>query len=59
VGVQLGGWNRYGDLRKAKPLLAEGCPAPTAASVERMLQLSRRLQVVWLAAALLLATSVQ
>jgi adenosylcobinamide-phosphate synthase len=48
VGVQLGGWNRYGDQRKAKPLLAEGCPPPSAASVERMLQLSRRLEGLWL-----------
>ena len=59
VGVQLGGWNRYGAQRKAKPLLAQGWPAPTAASVEQILQLSTRLQVVWLAAALLLATTLQ
>ncbi len=59
VGVQLGGWNRYGDQRKAKPLLAKGWPAPKAASVEKMLQLSTRLQVVWLAVALLLTASVQ
>jgi adenosylcobinamide-phosphate synthase len=59
VGVQLGGWNRYGHQRKAKPLLAQGWPAPTAASVEQMLQLSTRLQVVWLAVALLLAASAQ
>jgi adenosylcobinamide-phosphate synthase len=48
VGVQLGGWNRYGHQRKAKPLLAEGCPPPSAASVERMLQLSRQLEGLWL-----------
>jgi adenosylcobinamide-phosphate synthase len=48
VGVQLGGWNRYGDQRKAKPLLAEGCPPPSAASVVRMLQLSRQLEGLWL-----------
>jgi adenosylcobinamide-phosphate synthase len=59
VGVQLGGWNRYGDQCKAKPLLAQGWPGPTAASVEQILQLSARLQMVWLGAALLLAASVQ
>ena len=57
VGVQLGGWNRYGDQLKAKPLLAEGCPPPSAASVERMLQLTRRLELLWLLATAGVATA--
>ena len=57
VGVQLGGWNRYGDQLKAKPLLAEGCPPPSAASVERMLQLTRRLELLWLLASTGVATA--
>jgi adenosylcobinamide-phosphate synthase len=48
AGVQLGGLNRYGDQLKAKPLLAAGKPQPTAASVERMLQLSGQLELLWL-----------
>ena len=50
VGVQLGGVNRYGAICKAKPLLAAGCPAPDCGAVERMLGLTLRLQLLWLAA---------
>ena len=49
VGVQLGGLNRYGGEQRAKPLLAAGSPPPDAAAVRRMLQLTRRLQLMWLA----------
>jgi adenosylcobinamide-phosphate synthase len=62
VGVQLGGMNRYGDQLKAKPILAAGCSAPTAESVAQMLQLTLRLELLWLAAALaavLLISSLQ
>jgi adenosylcobinamide-phosphate synthase len=45
--IQLGGMNRYGEQLKSKPLLAAGCPAPTATKVRAMLQLSRRLELVW------------
>jgi hypothetical protein len=31
-----------------KPLLAAGCPPPTAAAVQAMLHLSARLQLLWL-----------
>lgn len=48
VGVQLGGNNRYGGQERPKPLLAAGAPAPDAAAVERMLQLSRWVQLLWL-----------
>jgi adenosylcobinamide-phosphate synthase len=48
TGVQLGGLNHYGDQAKAKPLLAAGQPLPTASSVERMLQLTGRLELLWL-----------
>ena len=48
TGVQLGGVNRYGSAEKAKPLLAAGQPLPTAASVERMLRLTGRLELLWL-----------
>jgi adenosylcobinamide-phosphate synthase len=51
LGIQLGGWNRYGDQLRAKPLLARGCPAPTASSVVAILELSRRLEAIWLALA--------
>jgi adenosylcobinamide-phosphate synthase len=48
VGVQLGGANHYGGRRRDKPLLAAGRPAPDRAAVERMLALSRRLELLWL-----------
>ena len=51
LGIQLGGWNRYGDQLRAKPLLARGCPAPTASSVVAILEISRRLEAIWLALA--------
>ena len=51
LGIQLGGWNRYGDQLRAKPLLARGCPAPTASGVMAIPELSRRLEAIWLALA--------
>jgi adenosylcobinamide-phosphate synthase len=51
LGIQLGGWNRYGDQLRAKPLLARGCPAPTTSGVMAILELSRRLEAIWLALA--------
>ncbi|MEB3172523.1 MAG: adenosylcobinamide-phosphate synthase CbiB [Cyanobacteriota bacterium] len=48
AGVQLGGLNQYGGAQRAKPLLAAGSPAPDAASVQGILQLSRRVQLLWL-----------
>lgn len=48
TGVQLGGLNHYGGIERAKPLLAEGRPAPDQAAVLRMLALSRRLELLWL-----------
>ena len=48
LGIQLGGWNRYGEQLRAKPLLARGCPAPTASSVVAILELTRRLEALWL-----------
>ena len=56
--IQLGGMNRYGDQLKSKPLLAAGCPAPTAAKVHAMLQLSKRLELLWLLAGLCVGVAV-
>jgi adenosylcobinamide-phosphate synthase len=53
VGVQLGGVNRYHGQVRHKPLLAAGSPPPDEAAVASMLQLSRRLEGLWLGAALL------
>ena len=55
AGVQLGGCNRYGGQLASKPLLAQGLPAPDGAAVRHMLELSRRLELVWLATAAVLA----
>ena len=55
LGIRLGGTNRYGDQLRNKPLLAAPGAAATAASVEQMLQLSRRLELWWLLAGVILA----
>ena len=55
AAVQLGGCNRYGGQLTSKPLLAQGLPAPDGAAVRHMLKLSRRLELVWLATAAVLA----
>jgi adenosylcobinamide-phosphate synthase len=52
AGVRLGGVNRYGGQERSKPLLAAASPMADEAGVERMLALSRRLQLAWLALAL-------
>ena len=57
VGVQLGGLNHYGAQVRLKPLLAAGCPPADASAVRRMLQLSRRLEALWLLPALAAATA--
>jgi adenosylcobinamide-phosphate synthase len=51
TGVQLGGSNSYGGQTHRKPLLAAGLPAPDQAAVLQMLQLNRRLELIWLTAA--------
>ena len=51
AGVQLGGSNSYGGQVHRKPLLAAGLPAPDQAAVLQMLQLNRRLELIWLTAA--------
>jgi adenosylcobinamide-phosphate synthase len=52
-GVQLGGCNRYGTQVRDKPLLAAGFPPADRAAVQRMLELNRRLEWLWLAASAL------
>jgi adenosylcobinamide-phosphate synthase len=55
AGVQLGGLNRYGDQLKAKPLLGKNNPPADKAAVEHMIQLTLRLEGIWLLFALALA----
>jgi len=50
-GVQLGGSNSYGGQIRSKPLLSAGLPSPDQAAVLQMLQLNRRLELIWLTAA--------
>ena len=50
-GVQLGGSNSYGGQIRSKPLLGAGLQAPDQAAVLQMLQLNRRLELIWLTAA--------
>jgi adenosylcobinamide-phosphate synthase len=52
VGVQLGGANRYGGQWRQKPLLAQGQPPADHGAILTILALSRRLEALWLAAAL-------
>lgn len=51
-GVQLGGTNRYGERQIAKPVLATGQPPVDATAVRRILNLSARLELLWLLLAL-------
>ena len=51
TGVQLGGSNSYGGQIRHKPLLGAGLPAPDQAAVLQMLQLNRRLELLWVTAA--------
>ena len=53
--VRLGGVNRYGGVARAKPILGSGFPGADRGAVERILQLSRRLEAVWLVISLGLA----
>jgi len=50
TGVQLGGSNSYGGQIRSKPLLGAGLPAPDQTAVLQMLQLNRRLELIWLTA---------
>jgi adenosylcobinamide-phosphate synthase len=59
LGVQLGGLNHYRGQPRPKPLLAAACPAADAVAVERMLQLSGRLALLWLLGAWLLLAAIQ
>jgi len=52
AGVRLGGVNRYGGEERAKPVLMNACPGADRAAVDRILALSRRLELAWLLAAL-------
>jgi adenosylcobinamide-phosphate synthase len=52
VVVQLGGANRYGGQWRQKPLLAQGQPPADRRAILTILALSRRLEALWLAAAL-------
>ena len=51
VGIRMGGINRYGSELREKPLLAADHPSPEANDVERILQLTRRLESAWVAVA--------
>jgi adenosylcobinamide-phosphate synthase len=51
TGVRLGGSNRYGGVERIKPPLGPPGRQPELADVERMLDLSLRLEGLWLASA--------
>jgi adenosylcobinamide-phosphate synthase len=57
AGVRLGGVNHYGGIARAKPVLAADCPVADRAGVERILGLSRRLELSWLAVGLLMCAA--
>ncbi|MFY8147848.1 MAG: adenosylcobinamide-phosphate synthase CbiB [Prochlorococcaceae cyanobacterium] len=56
-GLRLGGLNHYGGVARGKPRLHEEGRCPDGPGVERILQLSRRLTLLWLLAALVLDLS--
>jgi adenosylcobinamide-phosphate synthase len=49
--VRLGGVNRYADGAKLKPVLAAFAPPPDRAAIERILSLTLKLELLWLAIA--------
>jgi adenosylcobinamide-phosphate synthase len=49
--------NHYGGIARAKPVLAADCPVADRAAVERILGLSRRLELSWLAVGLLVCAA--
>jgi adenosylcobinamide-phosphate synthase len=51
TGVRLGGVNHYGGVERQKPILAAQGREARREDVERFLSLSRRLEILWLAAA--------
>jgi len=57
AGVRLGGVNHYGGIAKAKPVLAADCAAADREGVERILSLSRRVELCWLAVGLLVCAA--
>jgi adenosylcobinamide-phosphate synthase len=48
AGVRLGGVNRYGGSFRSKPVLGREHPAADAEAVERILELTARLEAVWI-----------
>jgi len=57
AGVRLGGVNQYGGEAKAKPVLAADCPVADRAAVERILGLSNRLELCWVAVGLVVCAA--
>ena len=56
VQVRLGGRNRYADGWRDKPVLGANFPAVDRLAVERMLSLTRRLELLWLLVFLILSS---
>ena len=54
VGISLGGANRYGDQWVNKPMIAAAQPPPNRSAIGRILRLSNRLELAWIAAAVVL-----
>ena len=59
AGVQLGGRNRYGDRWVEKPLLGADQPNADPRGISRILELTRRLELLWILMAAMLSWSLQ
>ncbi|KZR89978.1 adenosylcobinamide-phosphate synthase CbiB [Synechococcus sp. MIT S9508] len=59
AGVQLGGRNRYGDHWVEKPLLGADQPNADPRGISRILELTRRLELLWILMAAMLSWSLQ
>lgn len=58
AGVRLGGRNRYASGWREKPILAASAPPADQKAVARILALSRRLELLWLAVGTVLVAAV-
>tara|TARA_Y100001968_G_scaffold333670_1_gene398208 strand:+ start:584 stop:1552 length:969 start_codon:yes stop_codon:yes gene_type:complete len=54
IGIKMGGTNSYNGIKEMKPIIGNSFPKPNIGSVERIISLSYKLEILWLILMLLL-----